>query len=1136
MHVGHISTFQAAVLESRRLSVPTGRPLYTYRVSNVEFAELAFGLTDFLRHNLKYARLGDITRARKWFPGLFVLYCAEWWRREYDGSGWSWEPIVNSLGADPEGWSHAQRSVCIEHGLADWKIPMSQSRGFRFLSSVALQGGLPMKLLAAAEGKLGTLLSRVLRDAAGSRTRDNEIEEWIRHQASTLPDTYQRPEIYRLLTDIILAVLELKERTTLSLDKDPIARLDAADPEWRERFPLPIEDNQARQLLEQLVKEAATVRTQRSAAFAVAERKLEMDGADWTLRSALIIPEFVESSFLKATFGIAPEYILPRSISLQSEQGNNRSEMAATRLAGRETFRIARGLPLIADKDAAAEQWLSLLLADGTQKRVLTYKGEHLSPDLPWLFADNEGTVPTFVRQGSGVVPGSTGILCIPKSWIPEPQLGAEAHHCGCIIGLDRHVWRFRGSVKVHDEADATFKCRSGQAESDDSYVGWSGTRCTEIGWLSPTMAFRGIPRLCYMSEHSQPRPVAGQIDWRSTGRCITNPADFIGPVEGMWLSHGEIQWRSRLVLLGKAGRLRLSPGTTPCSGTLQFDDWRLAGAFSETNEISVSSHVSGDSLAVTVEYFGTGSPPEFCELSLLWMGNPQRARVRLPFPAFGVYCFDSKGQRLSNDHLLSIESMFGVRLVAFFQSMESASLQFTLCDKGKELDAANLKLASPQEGTRVEVRLVDHLSRIARMLANADDIDAYVRIELRARFSNPVSLRVARYSCELRRDVTSHRVFISANDSSSLTPDALADLVAEAIRLDEPGEESIRLQAIDSGGLTVGWRFPDDEVEGGPWLIFPGKDSFVQFRPLLWTVRDQTSGDGSNSELKTTLRTLDPHARADQLARSVCNLSKDFAADDWRLVEQTATQLCHLPLCALDLWKEFAKSYCGLAAIALRSHRFPAGFLDRFSNEMPAVWEMIPLSVWVETMRAFDAFEKTEALAHCGIDSRVEEIASLQPSLRVLLEVAQTLATGTPTKDVELVLGTRVDLSSWLFEGNDSHYQRLLRETSEAIWPTELNAEVAIARRGPLGRFLRPPCDLHHRDAVLNLPLLLATSVATGISVDSILNRPLRVIRRYQDFCPDWFTNAFDLTIARCISERAIKELEELRGAEALL
>lgn len=130
-----IASFKARLLKVRGLDRPTGSPLYTYRISKEEFAELRNGLHQAVNHYRGNWRLEELGRHNSWFSALFVLYAAEWWRREYDGAGWTWEPIVESLGASPEEWSQGRRSQCVENGFDDWKIRLTLSRGFRFLEA-----------------------------------------------------------------------------------------------------------------------------------------------------------------------------------------------------------------------------------------------------------------------------------------------------------------------------------------------------------------------------------------------------------------------------------------------------------------------------------------------------------------------------------------------------------------------------------------------------------------------------------------------------------------------------------------------------------------------------------------------------------------------------------------------------------------------------------------------------------------------------------------------------------------------------------------------------------------------------------------------------------------------------------------
>jgi len=77
------------LLEDRNLTKPDGRPLYQYRVSGNEYK----ALQQLLSHFLAKVPLNNI-HTRSCIPGLFVLYAAEWWRREFNGSSWSWMPIL----------------------------------------------------------------------------------------------------------------------------------------------------------------------------------------------------------------------------------------------------------------------------------------------------------------------------------------------------------------------------------------------------------------------------------------------------------------------------------------------------------------------------------------------------------------------------------------------------------------------------------------------------------------------------------------------------------------------------------------------------------------------------------------------------------------------------------------------------------------------------------------------------------------------------------------------------------------------------------------------------------------------------------------------------------------------------------
>ena len=135
------------MLKKRDLDKPDGRQLYQYRITAAEFGELEFFLKQYISVGQSYLGLSGLAK-RSRFPILFVLYGAEWWRRRYDGSGYSWEGILRDIGANAEEWNHLQRSECVKEGLRLWQLRTLDGTRFKFLGSIALQGGLAIKPLA----------------------------------------------------------------------------------------------------------------------------------------------------------------------------------------------------------------------------------------------------------------------------------------------------------------------------------------------------------------------------------------------------------------------------------------------------------------------------------------------------------------------------------------------------------------------------------------------------------------------------------------------------------------------------------------------------------------------------------------------------------------------------------------------------------------------------------------------------------------------------------------------------------------------------------------------------------------------------------------------------------------------------
>ncbi|MCI5142657.1 MAG: hypothetical protein D3909_13240, partial [Candidatus Electrothrix sp. ATG1] len=279
------------------LTRPDGRELFCYRVTEQEYSELKRLLRKWLSALPRYDNLAYLSDDLL-FCKLFVLYGAEWWRRRYDGSGFCWEPILHALQADPAAWTPQQRSRCIRNGFDGWRIQVRQHGGLRYILSVALQGGLPLRLLAEGRGGLGRLLKRVLQLAAGTSINRQDIEGWVESLHSMLPKSYRQPTIYLLLAEVVVTILRLKEEASLTGSADAVDRLDEQLPDWRNRFSLPLEDMHAQGLVAQLLRDAVEIRLEKSSLSFSLERCLEKIGDDWGLYSTISLPQTVQQQEL----------------------------------------------------------------------------------------------------------------------------------------------------------------------------------------------------------------------------------------------------------------------------------------------------------------------------------------------------------------------------------------------------------------------------------------------------------------------------------------------------------------------------------------------------------------------------------------------------------------------------------------------------------------------------------------------------------------------------------------------------------------------------------------------------------------------------------------------------------------------
>ena len=229
-----------------------GQPLFRYAVTDDEFAALRERL-EYLHRVVALEQPNDLSAA------TFTLYVSEWFRREYDGAGYSWESphpdIIRSL-------SDAARKALARQGLAWWgRRPRRTLHGEMRLLSLALEGGFPTRLLESREhGRIAHHLRDLLTRVEGAGQVDEDRAEQMSSMRGSELGSYDHEEFHALCAELVLAIVRLKAESAANAPAGIAASdwLDGVRPAWRDELPIRLAGEGAKRLLDDLVSARAS--------------------------------------------------------------------------------------------------------------------------------------------------------------------------------------------------------------------------------------------------------------------------------------------------------------------------------------------------------------------------------------------------------------------------------------------------------------------------------------------------------------------------------------------------------------------------------------------------------------------------------------------------------------------------------------------------------------------------------------------------------------------------------------------------------------------------------------------------------------------------------------------------------------
>ena len=276
----------AEFLLLRGLLQPNKKPLYSYQVSEQEYQSL----TALLKQRIQAAINSPHVY---FFCACFCLYVSEQYRRAYTGT-WSWSGAEQTLGVE---LSQAQHADFTEKGMTYWKRPIRRREvGRDWLGTLFMEGGLPWILVQRDSHGFGRAVKRGIKYYHRTENNRRTTADLMSDFEVDLPQTFRNLETRQLLAGIVDQLMFLVENYPLQAESDPAAYLDKHVPNWSTDFPIPLDETNARGLMNEWLRDAGQKRAERKAAVVRAkaftcEHFLTGDISNWSIRTELILPQ-----------------------------------------------------------------------------------------------------------------------------------------------------------------------------------------------------------------------------------------------------------------------------------------------------------------------------------------------------------------------------------------------------------------------------------------------------------------------------------------------------------------------------------------------------------------------------------------------------------------------------------------------------------------------------------------------------------------------------------------------------------------------------------------------------------------------------------------------------------------------------
>ncbi|WP_312136350.1 STY4851/ECs_5259 family protein [Brevundimonas sp.] len=796
-------------LEPYGIKHKLGQPLYRYHLSSEAFSKVEADLRACVP-KISVGKAADHDAA------LFVLWAAEWFRKNFKGGMRRWEDVglPLKLRLDQAGWRRLA-----DRGLRYWGLPELKQNGMHYrLAAIARQGGFPVAAVAAGQGGWASLYMKKLVAGLLSRATVTQVEaeEIAQTYASDIPDLWRSEQMFVVAAELAIVIVGLRREAEQGGVTDTglvSAWLDERKAGWRDTLPVSLDLDGASQLVDDLIK----VERLKGGHDAIrARRYLVNRGGQWSEMAELEVNGLLKAPEIASELDkLASEWSRLRLFA-----SSEAAQYISTELAIAEPTEDGAWKCMPSRTQAMVVLPFNIPLhveLRGEGQRVagpfIMPGGEACLGDLRICVPGNEQArgLPRqleVVGKGSGGYRAEPVYLDIPDTWNVVPR--GEDSACNSLYVMmaeGRSLWEVVGDCLVETDQGDTFLVRAGQQGDQRDVISLSGNRLA--GWSSADGrdVFCGWPRVAIGQGNilRVPKPIEmwwrykGTSQWKAWGEGVPEGLCDIAWRDAQ-TKHIRAKMEAILLPASFEVQLRVDKGWA----TVSLKGWK-GGARGNLGVRTQDGNWNFQCDQVSSSHF---------ELTLTSTEYPHELNLLSPFQQ-RAWIYDWSGNKLKNKKGLTVAELSNYVARA---SGRKIDLWAELLDRnGKPVPQANARWTFNDEMPLSVVS--DDLSAL---IGAAGIIDARVRLDFHDSYDQ--HWFVSEFTNKL---VVEPRGFVSktaiVNPSARIVARSLTNPTVE-VDLEPYGEQELR-------NHRPVWPV----IENGPSLVYVRANDRVITRPFLY-------------------------------------------------------------------------------------------------------------------------------------------------------------------------------------------------------------------------------------------------------------------------------------------------------------